>query len=261
MMKRKIVVLALVFLMLVMHSSAQFKKLVWADEFTKSGLPDTSKWSYDVGGGGWGNQEKQFYTKSRLDNAWVKDGILTIKAVREPYSGAEYTSARLISKNKGDWTYGRFEIRAKLPTGRGTWPAIWMLPTDWAYGAWPHSGEIDIMENVGYEPDSLVGTVHTGAYNHSIGTQKGRSIYCTSLSDSFHVYAVNWTKNAVSFYMDGKKYHEFTNDKTGSEEWPFDKKFHLLMNLAIGGGWGGKKGIDDSIFPQEMKVDWVRVYQ
>ena len=259
--KRNCFIGILMLLLTSLQVNAQYKKLVWADEFNKSGLPDTTKWNYDVGGNGWGNQEKEFYTKARNENVKIEDGILTIKAIKEPYQNADYTSARLVSKGKGDWTYGRFEIRAKLPAGRGTWPAIWMLPTKWEYGNWPHSGEIDIMENVGYMPDSLFGTVHTGAYNHSIGTQKGKSIYCNSLSDSFHVYAINWTKESVSFYMDGKKYHEFINDKTGSEAWPFDKSFHLLLNLAVGGGWGGKQGIDESIFPQAMEVDYVRVYQ
>jgi beta-glucanase (GH16 family) len=249
------------FSVIALPSFAQFKKLVWADEFNKNGLPDTTKWSYDVGGKGWGNEEKEFYTKSRSENAFVKNGVLNIKAIKEPYEGSDYTSARLLSKNKGDWMYGRFEIRAKLPTGRGVWPAIWMLPTTWDYGNWPHSGEIDIMENVGFKPDSLFGTVHTGTYNHRLKTEKGKSIYCSSLSDSFHVYSINWTKDVIGFYMDNRKYFEFANDKSGSEAWPFDKKFHLLLNLAIGGGWGGQKGIDDSIFPQAMQVDYVRVYQ
>ncbi|NQU81442.1 MAG: glycoside hydrolase family 16 protein [Bacteroidetes bacterium] len=143
--------------------------MVWWDEFNYSGAPDTSKWGYDVGGWGWGNNEEQYYT-DQLKNSYVENGDLHIEALKENDS---WTSARLITKNKGDWLYGRIEVRANLPSGRGTWPAIWMLPTDWEYGDWPSSGEIDIMEHVGYEPTTVYGTVHTEAYNHGLGTQRG----------------------------------------------------------------------------------------
>ena len=133
------------------------EKLVWSDEFNYTGIPDSTKWGYDTGGHGWGNNEKQYYTQKNPENASVKNGVLSITAIKENFSGASYTSARLVSKNKGDWKYGRFEIRAKMPKGRGLWPAIWMLPTDWKYGDWPVSGEIDIMEHVGYLPDSVFG--------------------------------------------------------------------------------------------------------
>lgn len=138
-------------------------KLIWSEEFDYTGFPDSTKWSYDTEGNvyQWGNNEAQYYTSGRKENAWVSDGVLRITALKEPMEGRSYTSARLITKGKGDWLYGRFEIRAKLPTGRGTWPAIWMLPTDWEYGDWPKSGEIDIMENVGYDPDTIVGSSHT----------------------------------------------------------------------------------------------------
>ena len=154
------------------------KKLVWSDEFSYAGLPDDSKWSYDTAGNerGWGNKESQFYTKARLKNAEVKDGYLFINAYREDYKGFKYTSARLITKEKGDWLYGRMEIKAKLPDGRGMWPAIWMLPTDWEYGGWPASGEIDIMENVGYDPYVILASAHTQSYNHVKGTQKSGKI-------------------------------------------------------------------------------------
>jgi beta-glucanase (GH16 family) len=236
-------------------------KLVWSDEFNYTGLPDSSKWGYDVGGSGWGNNEKQYYTEKRLENAAVKNGILRITAIKESFEGMNYTSARLITKNKGDWKYGRFEIRAKLPKGRGVWPAIWMLSTDWKYGGWPESGEIDIMENVGYLPDSVFGTVHTKAYNHVIGTQKGTKTYRTDLADAFHVYTLEWSENLIKIFIDKEQYFTFKNEKKTFNEWPFDQPFHLLMNIAVGGNWGGKMGIDDSIFPQSMEVDWVRVYQ
>ncbi|HKK09642.1 MAG TPA: glycoside hydrolase family 16 protein, partial [Bacteroidales bacterium] len=158
--------------------------LVWSDEFNKEGAPNPEKWGYDVGGHGWGNNELQNYTDSRA-NSFVQDGKLTIKAVK---SNESWTSARLVTKGKGDWLYGRIEVKAKLPEGRGTWPAIWMLPTDWAYGGWPSSGEIDIMEHVGYEMGKVHGTIHTEAYNHSIGTQKGGSIEVENVATQFHVY-------------------------------------------------------------------------
>ncbi|WP_207632455.1 glycoside hydrolase family 16 protein [Foetidibacter luteolus] len=236
-------------------------QLVWSDEFDYTGLPDSTKWGYDTGGHGWGNNEKQFYTVKRLQNASVKNGLLSITAVKEKYKNAGYTSARLLSKNKGDWKYGRIEVRAQLPKGRGLWPAIWMLPTDWKYGDWPISGEIDIMEHVGYLPDSLFGTVHTGAYNHRIGTQKGNNIFRNDVSSAFHNYVLVWDENKMEIYVDDEKYFTFNNEKKTEKEWPFDQRFHLLLNVAVGGDWGGKKGIDDAVFPQSMQVDYVRVYQ
>ncbi len=243
-----------------------YTKMVWSDEFDYKGLPDSLKWSYDKGTGcpdicGWGNKELQYYTWQRSENARVENGHLIIEARKERFEGAEYTSARLVSKNKGDWKYGRFEIRAKLPAGRGMWPALWMLPTQWAYGGWPKSGEIDIMEHVGYWPDSLFATVHTASYNGMIGTQKTKSIVTKDMASTFHVYAMEWTPDQISFYVDGVKYNEFKNDRAGSDGWPFDQDFHLLLNIAVGGNWGGKFGVDDTIFPQKMVIDYVRVYQ
>lgn len=237
------------------------QKLVWSDEFNYTGLPDSAKWSYDTGAHGWGNNEKQFYTKERLQNANVKNGVLNITVLKENYEGAGFTSARLVSKNKGDWTYGRFEIKAKMPKGRGLWPAIWMLPTDWKYGNWPVSGEIDIMEHVGYLPDSVFGTVHTGAYNHIIGTQKGTKTFRKDLSDAFHVYALDWNDNEIKIFVDDELYFIYKNEKSTHQEWPFDQPFYMILNVAVGGNWGGKNGIDENIFPQSMQVDWVRVYQ
>lgn len=240
---------------------AQHRQLIWADEFNYTGLPDSSKWSYDTGNHGWGNNELQYYTAQREENARVGNGILSINALKEDYKGSRFTSARLVTKNKGDWKYGRLEIRAKLPKGLGLWPAIWMLPTDWEYGDWPQSGEIDIMEHVGYLPDSVFGTVHTGAYNHTIGTQKTKSAFRKDLASAFHVYALEWDEDGIRIFIDEEQYFEFTNEKRGSREWPFDKRFHLLLNMAVGGNWGGKMGVDESVFPQSMEVDYVRVYQ
>lgn len=238
-------------------------QLVWSDEFDYSGLPDSTKWNYDTQGNEyrWGNNELQYYTANRIENSLVSDGKLSITAIKEEMEGRNYTSARLITKENGDWLYGRFEISAKLPSGRGMWPAIWMMPTNAEYGGWPDSGEIDIMENVGYDPDTIVGTVHTQAYNHSIGTQKGKRISIPDNHDAFHLYALEWEPEEIRIFVDSTLYFTYKNEGTGSAAWPFDKPFYLLLNVAVGGNWGGSMGVSDSIFPQQMVVDYVRVYQ
>ncbi|HEX6913921.1 MAG TPA: glycoside hydrolase family 16 protein [Chitinophagaceae bacterium] len=233
---------------------------VWADEFDYTGVPNAAKWNYDIGGDGWGNNELEYYTNA-LSNAKVENGKLIITAIKEPVNGRNYSSARLVSKNKGDFLYGRIEVNAKLPDGRGTWPAIWMLPTDWTYGSWPKSGEIDIMEHVGYDPNKVHFTVHTEAYNHSIGTQKGTSQVIPTATSAFHKYRLDWTPYALRGYFDDTLVYTFVNEGKGSAAWPFDKRFHLLMNLAIGGNWGGAQGVDDAIFPRSMEIDYVRVYK
>jgi len=238
-------------------------QLIWSDEFDYEGLPNSQKWGYDVGGHGWGNNELQFYTENRIENSWVTGGVLYVQARREQYSGSEYTSARLISKGKGDWTYGRFEIRARLPEGRGTWPAIWMLPTDWTYGdgGWPDNGEIDIMEHVGYNPGVIHASTHTDSYNHRLGTQKTATINMPDAQDEFHIYSLEWSADTIHVFIDSTKYFTQVNDGSGWQAWPFDKDFHLILNLAIGGDWGGVQGIDNSIFPQRLEIDYVRVYE
>ena len=245
---------------------ANERKLVWSDEFDGSGLPDAKKWGYDEGDGcpsncGWGNNELQYYTTGNPKNARVENGYLIVEAHKEKTMTRDYSSARLVSKHKGDWTYGRMAIRARLPAGRGVWPAIWMLPTDWAYGGWPSSGEIDIMEFVGYMPDSLFGTVHTKSFNHVAGTQVSKAIYSNTLSSEFHEYSIEWDAEKIRFYYDDIHYLTFTNTKEGSDAWPFDRNFHMILNVAVGGNWGGKMGVDTSIWPQRMEVDYVRVYQ
>jgi len=242
-------------------SAADSWKLVWSDEFDGTGLPDASRWSWDVGGGGWGNNEQEFYTDKRLENARQEGGNLVIEARREAWDTRSYTSARLVTRGKGDWLYGRVEVKALLPTGRGMWPAIWLLPTDWKYGDWPKSGELDIMENVGYDPDRIHSNIHTQAYNHTIGTNKGANRLVTSPSANWHVYRLDWYPDRVEYFIDGEPLFTFRNEGTGSAVWPFDQRFHLILNVAVGGSWGGAQGIDDAIFPQTMKVDWVRVYQ
>lgn len=234
----------------------------WADEFDYEGLPDESKWGYDVGSenNGWGNNELQYYTENRPDNVWVANGVLTITANKEGYEGFDYTSTRLVSRGKGDFLYGRFEVSAKIPSGRGTWPAVWMLPTDRAYGGWPASGEIDVLEHVGYDPDVVHISVHTHAYHHSIGTQKTAKRKVENSMTAFHRYRVDWTPDYIRGYVDDVQLFEFTNEGSGYQTWPFDKRFHWLINLAVGGNWGGQQGIDDTAFPAHFEIDYVRVY-
>lgn len=240
---------------------------VWCEEFDEDGLPNPDKFSYDVGGTGWGNNELQYYTDARLENAFVEDGLLTIRAIKEDYMGSDYTSARLVTKYKGDWQYGRIQVRAKMPEGRGTWSALWMLPTDWVYGGWPFSGEIDIMEHVGYDPDTIHGTIHTGAYNHGLNTQIGYSKTLPSADSAFHVYEMIWEPGKIELFVDGERFAVFGYNADlntfieNSDAWPFDERFHLILNVAIGGNWGGVMGVDDSAFPTEMQVDYVRVFQ
>lgn len=241
-------------------------KLVWSDEFNYNGLPDSAKWSYDTGGSGWGNNELEYYTKADTNNAVVNNGVLNIIARKSSRENKQYTSARLVTKSNDDpitagWTYGKIEVRAKLPAGRGLWPAIWMLPTGWAYGGWPKSGEIDIMEHVGFKTDSVFFSIHTQAFNHVIGTQKTKGIKINNPYDAFHVYAIEWDQQKIDFLLDDSLVFRYANSGNGYKEWPFDKTFHLLINIAVGGNWGGQRGLDDTIFPAAMLVDYVRVYQ
>lgn len=252
--------LLLFYLFTYSFAQSQNLELVWGDEFDYTGLPNSTKWSYDVGGGGWGNSELQYYTENRTENARVENGNLIIEARKESFGGMNYTSARLVTRNKGDWKYAKIEVRAKVAGGRGSWPAIWMLPTNWEYGSWPASGEIDIMEYVGYDPTKIHGTVHTKAFNHSIGTQVGLSYALSDAATAFHVYSMNWTETKIELFVDNVKYFTF-NSNADWEKWPFDKTFHLLLNVAVGGNWGGAQGVDDAIFPTRMEVDYVRVYK
>lgn len=251
-------------------------KLVWSDDFDKPGLPDAAKWGYEEGL--IRNNEAQYYTKERKENARVENGMLVIEARKEQFKNpaydpaatekkgrrgrefAEYTSASLSTRGKADWTNGRIEVRAKLPSGKGTWPAIWMLGSDRQRG-WPACGEIDIMEFVGFEPGVIHANVHTKKYNHVQKNNKGDKIRIPDASNQFHVYVMEWTQQKLDFFVDDKKYFTYENEGSGSDAWPFDKPEYLILNLAIGGAWGGAQGIDDSAFPQKFFVDYVRVYQ
>ena len=232
--------------------------LVFDDEFDGPGALDPAKWGYEVGY--IRNDEKQYYT-SRAENVRAEGGHLVIEARREAYQGYAYTSASVNTRQRFELLYGRVEVRAKLPTGNGTWPAIWMLGTSIDQVGWPACGEIDIMENVGFEPTRIYGTIHTAAYNHVAGTSKGANVTISNPWEDFHVYAMEWYPDRIDVFADGQKYFTFANEGTGSRAWPFDKPQYLLINLAIGGSWGGQKGIDDSRFPHRYLVDYVRIYQ
>jgi uncharacterized membrane protein YgcG len=227
-------------------------QLAWADEFNGSGLLNSNDWTYEVGRVR--NSEAQYYTSADLDNARQEDGNLVIEARKESLNGASYTSASVTTRNRHTFLYGRLEVRAKLPGGVGTWPAIWMLGTS---GGWPAGGEIDIMENVGFEPNAVHATIHTqadpsGAHQATVGLDQPYN--------QFYVYALEWTPDRLDFFIDSNKVYTFNNDGTGTASWPFSKPEYLLINLAIGGNWGGQHGIDDSIFPRRYYIDYVRYY-
>lgn len=245
--------------MILSHYSFS-QNLIWADEFEKDGLPNPKNWTYDVGDSGWGNNELEYYTENDLRNAKVENGILKIEARSDDHFPKGYTSARILTRGKAFWKYGYIEVRAKLPKGVGTWPAIWMLPENNTFGGWPKSGEIDIMEHVGFDPAVVHGTVHTEAFNHNKGTQKGMQITVPTFHEEFHLYAIHWTEDRIDFYLDDQKYFTFENSGGDFEEWPFDQEFHLILNIAVGGNWGGQQGVDSKIWPQKMEVDYVRVY-
>lgn len=239
--------------------------LVWQDEFNtprkaggKPELPNTALWWYETGANGWGNNEIQNYVsgfKNADTCAAIYDGTLKIILKK---TGSEVLSVRM--NTSASWTYGYFEARMKLPPGKGTWPAFWMMPKN--FTAWPKDGEIDIMEHVGYRPNYIHSSVHTQAYYHSIGTQKTAERYVSTAQSEFHVYAVEWTADYVKGFVDGVNYFTFNNDKTGNyDTWPFFKPFYLKLNMAWGGNWGGAQGVDETALPATFEIDYVRVFQ
>lgn len=274
----KILSATLLLTLALLPAGAAEWKLVWSDEFDKPGLPDSTKWQYEEGF--LRNNEAQYYTRGRPENARVENGMLVIEARKERFDNpryqagaaettrrgrgrpfADYTSASLTTRGKASWTYGRIEVRAKLPPGRGTWPAIWMLGTNTAQVGWPACGEIDIMEFVGFDPGVIHANIHTRQYNHVKKTGKGSQISIPDACATFHVYALEWDARHMDFFVDDKKYFTYANDGTGPDAWPYDKDQFLILNLAIGGAWGGAKGIDETCFPQRYYIDYVRVYQ
>jgi len=250
-------------------------ELVWSDEFNYTGKPDSTKWGYEMGL--IRNVERQYYVDS-LKNARVEKGLLVLETHKERirnegfvakdakdwkqnWEYADYTAPSLMTKGIAEWTYGRIEIRAQLSEGVGLWPAFWMLGTNFDEVGWPKCGEIDIMEHVGFEPDSIFGTIHTEAYNHMKGTQKGKKIFIEKPYESFHVFALEWTPEKMDFILDDTVYNHIENEHKSEMEWPFDQDFYLKINIAVGGMLGAQKGIDDDIFPSQMLIDYVRVFQ
>ncbi|HBH49757.1 MAG TPA: hypothetical protein DDX98_14020 [Bacteroidales bacterium] len=233
-------------------------EITWSDEFNIDGEVDRTKWNFQTGGGGWGNGEAQYYTDG--DNAIVSGGNLIIEARKETIGSNKYTSTRMNSSGKGDFLFGRLEARMKLPSTGGTWPAFWTLPTDWVYGNWPNCGEIDIMEHSAtYNYGHILGTIHTGAYNHIAGTQKSGGIHIGDVTDTYHTYVIEWFPDHIDWYVDDIHIFTYVNEYKSTEEWPFDVAHHVLLNVAIGGAMGGD--IDDNgAWPQQMIVDYVRYY-
>ncbi len=250
---------AIVLVLACFTTSAQsrYQKLIWADEFDKPGTPDSSRWIFEIGNGcpqncGWGNNELEYYT-NRKENAVIKDGMLHIIAMKEKFDGREYTSARMISKGKFAFTYGRVEVRAKVPAPAGTWPAIWMLGSNIEKAGWPACGEIDIMEHRGRELNKIFGTLHYPG--HSGDNADGKTTMIENASTAFHVYSVEWSPESIRIFVDGKNYHTVQN----SSAIPFNHDFFLLLNVAVGGNFAG--AVDPAFRKAAMEVDYVRVYQ
>jgi beta-glucanase (GH16 family) len=242
--------------------SAQDWELIWSDEFDDSTI-DAAKWEFQIGDGcpnlcGWGNNELQYY---RAENAVVENGLLRITASEQGFGGKQYTSARMRTRTQGDWTYGRFEARIRLPEGQGIWPAFWMLPTDEVYGGWPRSGEIDIMEMVGHEPATVHGTIHFGEpWPNNSFTGNSYTLSQGKFSDNFHEFAIEWGVGVIHWYVDGTKFSTKTRNDLQGKPWPFDQRFHFILNIAVGGNWPGNPD-GTTVFPQTMEVDYIRVYR
>lgn len=249
-------------------------ELVWAEEFNYRGLPDPTKWTYEIGH--IRNREKQYYTGPRLENVLVKKGKLYIKGQKEVYTNefyiqgsddwrnsspvADYTSGCIITDGISAWKYGRIEVKAKLPRGHGIWPAIWMMGENRSEVGWPMCGEIDIMEFVGKEPEKVFGTVHFPGKEGARTSSNGGTSIRKTLSRKFHLYAIEWNEERIDFFLDNEKYHSFSLDLAGDgEDNPFRKPHYLLINLAMGADWPGP--IDDEVLPQQFVIDYVRIYQ
>lgn len=242
-------------------------ELVWNDEFEGSSL-DQTKWSHQNGDGsdyglvGWGNNELQYYT-DRDENISFENGDLVITALKKPFGNRDYTSSKILTEGKenGSWKYGLFEARIRLPKGQGIWPAFWMLPEENVYGGWPRSGEIDIMELVGNEPNVAHGTVHFGpVWPNNRSNGKSYMLSSGDFSQNYHLFRIVWEENEISWYVDNQLYHRVTPSSLSPDRWPFDQSFHLILNIAVGGDWPGSPD-SSTEFPQSMYVDYVRVYQ
>lgn len=250
-----------------------YTKLVWSDEFDRPGRPDPAKWRAETGF--IRNEEEQYYT-DRPENLRVEDGCLVIEARREIHPNARHraeatdwresralasvTSASLVSAAPHRWNRGRIEVRAKIPQALGTWPAIWMIGHADPHEPWPDCGEIDIMEAVGHSPDHVFSTIHTGRYNHRCKTEKQKALALPGLADDFHVYRLDWSPSVLQFFVDDRPLFEYEKESDDPAVWPYDRPHDLRLNLAIGGSWGGQKGIDTGAFPHRMLVDYVRIF-
>ena len=240
-------------------------KLVWSDEFDGPDI-DTTKWNFEIDGKGGGNGEEEYYT-NKPENAHIENGHLLITAIKdgtdEEGRTHKFTSARMTTKDKFSWKYGRFEARIKMPTGRGVWPAFWLMPEDAVYGGWASSGELDIVEEVGDKPNTAFGTIHYGdKWPRNVHTGDKFVLPTGILADDWHVYAVEWEEGVIRWYIDGNLYQTQTKWYTRAAPFPapFDQKFFIILNFAVGGAWPGRPS-PDTVFPQSMDVDWVRVYQ
>lgn len=238
-------------------------RLVWSDEFDYEGKPDPKIWDYEIGAHGFGNNEQQAYV-DHVDNAYVKNGMLHIAGMKKECDGKNFTSAKLTTYGKRNFQYGKFEFRAKMPAGKGTWPAIWMLPDGFREGMkWPECGEIDILEHIGRMQGRVHFSLHTKKYNHIKRTQYTTINQIDDVCDKFYTYAMIWKKNSIEFLMDGESVAKFERGRDGMDAseagWPFDQPFYLMINLALGGYWGGE--IDEESLPAELLIDYIRYYE
>lgn len=240
-------------------------ELTWSDEFDGQGLPDTSKWVFDMGDWGWGNNELQYYTVGRTENARQENGNLIIEA-RKNDNGHAWTSARLTTRGKESFLYGKIEFRAKVPIGRGTWSAGWLLGDEYVdEKSWPACGEVDVLETVGFENDSITGngkahaSIHCDAYYFKLNNQPTKIEKVVKMNSDFHIYAIEWLPTGITIFIDGKKYFTYKDTRTPAS-WPYNKPQNIILNLAMGGGWGGQKGVDPTLTSQQLIVDYVRVY-
>merc|ERR1719350_121107 len=230
--------------------------IVWNDEFNQCGRVNPNTWKVETGGNGWGNDELQFYTPY---NARQNNGNLEIKSKKQMWGNSKYTSTRIVSEQT--FTYGYFQMRAKLPKGRGIWSAFWLLNANRPLN-WPSDGEIDIMENVGFDQSRIHSNIHTERYNHLLGTNIGSNTKVDNITDEFHTYTLNWTPVSITTYVDDRKFFEYDKPINATRaEWPFDEQFNIILNVAVGGSWGGLNGVDDSIFPTTYAIDYVRQYE
>ena len=234
--------------------------LVWNDEFDEGVTLNPADWTHEVKNAGWVNNELQNYVNHQTSSGSVvteiKDGALQIHCFKE---GGKVYSGRVYAHVKEGWKYGYIEGRIKLPKGKGTWPAFWMMPVN--YTGWPDSGEIDIMEEVGYHPNYVSSSLHANAHVHTNNTQVTKEMYCAGAEGEFHVYAIEWTHEKITTFVDGKVLLTYANRGLGHDDWPYDAPFYVILNLAWGGSWGGAQGVDESALPATMEIDYVRVFQ